>query len=251
MARHSHWAQIKLKKGALDKKRGKIFSRHARLIEVAARGAGGNPNMNASLRLAIENARADNMPRENIDRAIKKGTGELKEGEQMREVLYEGFGPGGVAMLIEALTDNKNRTNQSVRNILEDHGGKLGAMGSTSFMFEKKGVIEVEAKGAPEEDELEIIDAGAEEILVASDKWSVVSGQTAMFVVYTAANQLAEVKTKLEEKGFKILSAQLQFVPKNYIEINAQDTEKIAGLISELEDCEDVTGVAANFKTAD
>lgn len=241
MARHSHWAQIKLKKGALDKKRGKIFSRHARLVEIAARNAGGDPNTNATLRLVMENARADNMPRENIDRAIKKGTGELKEGEQMQEATYEAFGPGGVAMLIETLTDNKNRTNQTVRGILEDHGGKVGAMGSVNFLFDKKGEIKVQNKSDKGSDELELIDAGAEDIEEIPSEG---------FMVYTAANTLFDVKKKIEEKGFKVEFAELKFIPKNYVEVDEKTAEKIFALMEELEDEEDVTNIAANFEVA-
>lgn len=239
MARHSHWAQIKLKKGATDVKRGKIFTKHARLIELAARQSGSDPNMNPSLRLAMENARADNLPRENIERAIKKGTGELKEGEQLQEVLYEGYAPGGVALLIEVLTDNKNRTNQMVRTILQKHGGSLGAMGSTNFLFERKGVLTVKAKGDHDNDELEIIDAGAEDI----DE-----GLEAGFSIYTAANRLAEVKKNLETKGFLVESVQLQYVPKNLVEVSDQTAaKKILDLIEALEKEDDVNNIAANF----
>ncbi len=239
MARHSHWAQIKLKKGAADVKRGKIFTKHARLIELAARQGGGDENMNPSLRLAIENARADNMPRENIDRAVKKGSGELKEGEQLHEVTYEGFAPGGVALLIETLTDNKNRTNQTVRMILIKHGGTLGAMGSTSFLFERKGVLTVKKKGDHDSDELEMIDAGAQDIE---------EGPEGNFFVYTAANQLAEVKKKLEAKGFVVESAKLSSIPKNFVEVNDEATaKKVIDLLELLDDEDDVSNVAANF----
>lgn len=237
MARHSHWAQIKLKKGALDKKRGKVFTQHARLIEVAARQAGGDPNTNASLRMAIENARADNLPRENIDRAVKKGTGELKEGEQMQEVTYEGFGPGGTALLIEVLTDNKNRANQMVRRIVEKHGGKLGAIGSVSFLFETKGVMRIGAKGTRDEVELSMIDAGAEEIEESEGE----------FIVYTAAAELSAVKKRLQEKGFTIISAELAKIPKNTAEVNDKAVaEKILQLLEALEEEEDVLHVWMN-----
>jgi YebC/PmpR family DNA-binding regulatory protein len=252
MARHSHWAQIKLKKGALDKKRGKIFSRHSRLIEISVRNAGGDPTTNAGLRLVMENARADNMPRENIDRAIKKGMGELKEGEQMQEATYEAFGPGGIAMLIETLTNNKNRTNQMVRRAVEDHGGKIGAMGSVSFMFDKKGEIKVASKSDKDNDELELIDAGAEDIEGTGD-WGQGTGQENQesgFVVYTSANALFEVKKKIEEKGFKVEFAELKFIPKNYVEVDQQTAEKIYALMEALEEEEDVTNVAANFEVA-
>lgn len=240
MARHSHWASIRIKKGALDKKRGKIFTKHARLIEMAAR-KGGNPEMNPSLRLAIENARYENMPRENIERAIKKGTGELKEGAELHEATYEGFAPGGVALLIDVLTDNKNRANQAVRMAVQKNGGTLGSMGSTSFLFEAKGVIRVQAKGERDSDELELIDAGAEDIEEISD------GGIGEFIVYTGAAQLGEVKKRLEEKGFKILSAEFQKVPKNLVEVSDPGVaQKIIALLEALDEEEDVTNVAMN-----
>jgi YebC/PmpR family DNA-binding regulatory protein len=237
MARHSHWAQIKLKKGAADVKRGKTFTRHARLIELAARQGGGDANMNPSLRLAIENARADNLPRENIERAVKKGMGELNEGEQLQEVTYEGYALGGVALLIEVLTDNKNRTSQTIRNILQKHGGSLASMGSTNFLFERKGVLTVKAKSDRESDELEMIDAGAEDI-----------EELGGYRVLTAPNELSLVKKVLETKGFTVESAQLQYVPKNLVEVNDAVTQKkLLELIEALEEEDDVSAVAANF----
>lgn len=238
MARHSHWAQIKLKKGVLDKKRGKVFTKHAHLIEGAARKAGGDPNMNASLRLAIDNARADNMPRENIERAIKKGTGELAAGAS-EEITYEGYAPGGVALLIETLTNNKNRTSQMLRTLLQKNGGTLGEAGSTSFLFEKKGMITLKAKGSHDEDELEIIDAGAEDI-------QEIEGS---FIVYTAAHELGAVRKNLEAKGFKIESAELTWLPKNTLEISdAEVAKQILNVMSLLDEEEDVSNIAANFR---
>ncbi|MEK7523681.1 MAG: YebC/PmpR family DNA-binding transcriptional regulator [Patescibacteria group bacterium] len=237
MARHSHWAQIKLKKGALDKKRGKIFTKHAHLIEVAVRKAGGDPNMNASLRLAMENAHADNMPRENIDRAIKKGAGELK-GEEMQEITYEGFGPGGAALVIDTLTDNKNRTSQMVRNTLQKHGGNLGAVGSTSFLFEVKGMMTVKPKGEHDSDELEMIDAGAQDIVEGGED----------FVVYTAANELMDVKKKLEAKGFTVVSSELVKEPRSLVEISDPAVaKKLLALTEALDEENDVSSVAANY----
>lgn len=244
MARHSHWAQIKLKKGAEDKKRGKIFTKHARFIEVAARSGGGDLNTNSSLRLAIENARLDNLPKENIERAIKKGIGELQEGEQMQEVTYEGFGPGGIALLIDTLTDNKNRTNQTMRNILYEFGGHLGNAGSTSFLFETRGEIHVKARGERDADELLMIDAGAEDI----EQETVNREQKTEFVIYTAAGELGKVKKNLEGKGFTVESAQLTKIPKNLVEISDDATaKKILGLMEALEEEDDVLNVAANF----
>lgn len=238
MARHSHWAQIKLKKGALDKKRGKIFTKHAHLIEVTARTAGGDPEMNASLRLAVENARADNMPRENIDRAIRKGTGELKGEKEFQEIMYEGYGPGGIAFIIETLTDNKNRTSQIVRNTLQKYGGTLGAVGSTSFLFETKGEIIVGFQKNKEEDELEAIDAGADDIQEMDEG----------LLVYTASQKLNEVRKNLTEKGFQVRSAKLTLVPKNTISISDPEiAKKILELMEALEEENDVSNVVANF----
>ena len=240
MARHSHWAQIKLKKGVTDKKRGKIFSKHSRLIEIATKNSGGDVNTNASLRLAIENARADNMPKENIDRAIKKGTGELKEGEQMQEVSYEGYGPGGIALVIDTLTDNKNRTNQAVSMILREHGGHLGSAGATGFLFESKGVLEIGSKSGGENDELEIIDAGAEDI----------EKDDGVIFVYTKPNEFSSVKKKLEEKGFKIISAQLLKLAKVLVEISdPKILEKIEALLEALDEEDDIVNVAINCKS--
>lgn len=241
MARHSHWAQIKLKKGALDKKRGKIFSKHARLIEVAARAAGGEPNMNPGLRIAIENARSDNMPRENIERAIKKAIGEANGGVQLEEVSYEGYGPGGIAVIVDTLTDNKNRTLQTVRKIFQKHGGALGSAGATSFLFETKGVINVKQKTNADQDSLDTIDAGAEDIQETSE------GLT----IYTSPDDLMKVKDKLKEKGFFVQSAGLNKLAKNLIEItDATIAKKIFNLIDTLEEEDDVSGVAANFDIA-
>ncbi len=240
MARHSHWHQIRLKKGAADVKRGKIFTRHGRLIEMAARRSGGDPGMNPGLATMIENARADNMPRENIDRAIKKGTGEGKDAVQYEEVVYEGFGPGGVALMIETLTDNKNRTFQAVRTIITKTGGTMGSAGATSFLFERKGEIHVKAKGARDDDELEIIDAGAQD-LIEND---VESGGG--YTVYTHPNELAVVRTRLLEKGFTLESQKLSYIPLNPIELSDEATgEKMMTLLDALDEDEDVTNVAA------
>lgn len=237
MSRHSHWASIRIKKGALDKKRGKVFAKHAHIIEVIARQGGGDPSMNASLRLAIDNARYDNMPRENIERAIKKGTGELK-ADEVFEVTYEGYGPSGVALLIDAITGNKNRTAQVVRNTLQKHGGSLGSVGCTSFMFDTKGMIQVKSKGQKESDEMELIDTGAQDILETDDG----------FIVYSAPNELMEVRKKIEALGFAVLSAELSKVPKNFVTINDKETaQKILNLMDALDNEEDISSVAANF----
>lgn len=237
MARHSHWHQIRLKKGAADVKRGKIFTRHGRLIEMAARKAGGDPNMNPSLATAIENARAENMPRENIDRAIKKGIGALKDAAQYEEVVYEAFGPGGVALMIETLTDNKNRTFQSVRTTINKAGGTMGSAGATSFMFERKGELSVKTKGNKDDDELEIIDAGAQDL-------NEVEGG---YIVYTHPNELAQVRGKLLEKGFTIDEQKLTYVAMNPVEIDEAAMQKMMVILDALDADEDVINVAAAF----
>lgn len=223
----------------MDRKRGKIFTKHTHLIEVAARQGGGDSEMNASLRLAIDNARGDNMPRENIERAIKKGTGELKGEQQMQEVSYEAFGPAGVALVIEALTDNKNRTSQMVRTVLQKNGGNIGAIGSTSFLFKQMGVITVKSKADPDSDELEIIDAGAQDV----------ERTDGGFCVYTAPAELMAVKKKLEEKGFAVENAELSKVPTTTVEIkDAATAKKVLDLVEALEEQDDVSEVFGNFE---
>lgn len=242
MARHSHWAQIKLKKGAADVKRGKIFTRHARLIEMCARKSGGDEKMNPALATTIENARADNMPRENIDRAIKKGTGQLKDAAQYEDVMYEAFGPGGVAFVIETLTDNKNRTFQSVRTIITKAGGNMGSAGATSFLFERKGELSVKVKGSKDDDELEIIDAGAQDI-------AEIDGG---YMVYTQPNEVAQVRKALLVKGFVVESPKLNYIATTPLEVNDKAVvEKIFDIIELLEADDDVTNVAAGFEVAE
>ncbi len=238
MSGHSKWHSIKHKKGAEDAKRGKIFTKHAKLIAIAARG-GGDPDMNPSLRTAIENARAENMPRENIERAIKKGTGEGKDGVQMEEIFYEGFGPGGIALYIETLTDNKNRTVTNLKHSMNKHGGNLGAAGSVGYLFKKKGLILIPATGQNvEELELSAIDAGADDVTVESD----------MVEVSTDPQELMKVKKLLEAKGVKVESASLTYIPQT--EVTIQDAEiarKILTLIDAIEADDDISGVYSNF----
>lgn len=236
MARHSHWHSIRLKKGAEDRKRGKIFTKHARLIETAVRKNGADPKMNASLRLAIENARGDNVPLENIERAVKKGAGEGKGALDFQEVTYEGYGPGGVALLIDCLTDNKNRTNQVVRTVLQNHGGNIGSQGATSFLFEPKGFLEVKMKSERDSDELEIIDAGAEDLENLGDN----------FAVYTEPSDLGKVKKILEEKKFDVMSTKLLKEAKNLVSVDEVSKTKIIALLEALEDEDDVVGVYTN-----
>lgn len=242
MARHSHFHNIMLKKGAADRARGKIFTKHARLIAVAA-AKGGDPSMNSSLRIAIDNARLDNMPKENIERAIKKGTGEDKEAAALSECVYEGFGPAGIALLISVITDNKNRTLGAIKLILNRYGGRIAESGSVSWMFEQKGQIRVKGSSNKEEDELKFIDAGADDIESLDD------GE---FFVYTKPQDLAVVEKNLEQAGFQIMSAELNFMPKNIIKIEDVDAAKrTLGLIDALNEEDDVLKVAGNFEVTD
>lgn len=214
-----------------------MFTRHAHLIEVAARTAGGDPNMNAGLRMAIENARADNLPGENIDRAIKKGTGELKGEVSFQEVSYEGFGPGGVAFIVDTLTDNKNRTSQSVRTIFQKQGGNMGSMGSTSFLFDIKGEVTVRKKNGTEADELELIDAGADDLEDSGDS----------YVVYTQPGLLAKVRDAVSRKDFVVKSAELVKIAKTLVDIADKTiVDKITELLEALDEDDDVTNVWVN-----
>jgi YebC/PmpR family DNA-binding regulatory protein len=238
MSGHSKWSKIKRQKGATDAKRGKIFTKHSKLIAVAAR-AGGDPDMNPTLRAAIENARADNLPYDNIERAIKKGTGESKDAAQIEEVMYEGFGPGGTAIYIEALTDNRNRTITNLKNIMNKKGGTMGAAGSVGYLFERKGMIEIPVEGSDVDDiELAAIDAGAEDV----------SEDEGIVEVNTAPQELMKIKEKLESSGYKTRSASLVYLPQTEVKVEEQETvEKIMELMDALEEDDDVTNVYSNL----
>src|SRR3990167_2150270 len=213
MSGHSKWATIKRKKGATDAKRGQLFTKLIKEITVAARMGGDDPNGNPRLRTAIAGARSQSMPSDNIERAIKKGTGEL-EGVNYEEVIYEGYGPAGVAMLVLSLTDNKNRTVAEIRNIFSKNGGNLGESGSVGWMFEKKGLLNFDKKTAAEDKLMEVaLDAGAEDIRDAEDSWDVI----------TTPADFEKVKEALEKAGFKSLSAEISMLPKNTIKIEAED----------------------------
>ena len=235
MSGHSKWSTIKRAKGVTDAARGKKFTRHAKNIELAAREGGGDPAMNAALASAIENSKSDNFPKENIERAVKKGTGEL-EGQKIEEKIYEGYAPGGVALLIRALTDNPNRTIANVRHLLSKNGGKIAESGSVVFQFEKKGVITL--AGNSEELELAAIEAGAVDIEKSGE----------FLVVKTEPTELAKVRENLLVGNAKIESAELNFEPVN--EVRIEDTEtarKILRLVDALEEDEDIDSVSANF----
>ena len=236
MAGHSHAKNIKHKKDAADARRGKVFSKLSRLIMVAARHGGGDPDMNLRLRYSIDKARAANMSWDSIDRAVKKGTGEL-EGGQLEEVPYEGYGPGGVAVLCEALTDNRHRTAGEVRKTFEVHGGKVGTAGCVAWMFKPKGVFVVEAKFVEEDRLLEVsLDAGAEDVKRSDD----------MFEVICDPAQFQNVKKALDAARIATTSADLTQLPSTWIDLDAETGKKMLGLIDALDDMDDIQNVYSN-----
>lgn len=240
MAGHSKWHNIQRRKGAQDAKRGKIFMRHAKFIYTAAKQGGGDPDMNPTLRTAIEKAKADNMPNDNIERAIKKATGTL-DGASFEEVTYEGYGPGGVAVIVHVLTDNRNRTASEVRHAFTKHGGNLGETGCVSFMFDRKGyIVIVDKEGTIDEDEftLEAIDGGAEDIEVNEQ----------VYEIYTAPENFEEVRNHIENKGYDIEEAEITLIPQNYSELEEEQQEKVMQLVDMLEESEDVQDVHHNLK---
>lgn len=238
MAGHSHWAQIKHKKAKADAQRGKIFTKIIREITVAVREGGPNPETNPRLRTAIENARRVNMPSDTIERAIKKGTGELG-GENYEEVLYEGYAPNGVALMILTYTDNRNRTTSEIRHILSKHGGNLGSSGCVSFLFDRVGIIEVPKEGVSEEEIYEkAIEAGAEDVEVGELN----------YILYTKPEDLYPVKEALSSMGLQIERAEIAYKPNTLVQVNDVETaKKILKLMDALEDLDDVKEVIANF----
>jgi YebC/PmpR family DNA-binding regulatory protein len=241
MSGHSKWSTIKRKKGAADAKRGKMFTKIIKEIMVAARMGGGDVNANPRLRTAILAAKAENMPRDNIDRAIKKGTGEL-EGVHYEEFNYEGYGPGGVAMLVEVLTDNKNRTVAEVRHVFSKQNGSLGESGCVSWMFEKKGLMSIDKTGVDEDQLIEAaLDAGALDVKDNGKE----------FDVTTPPVLFEEVKKKLEEKRFKTTYAEVTMVPQNTVRLTGKEAEQMVKLMEALEDSDDVQKVYANFDIAE
>ncbi len=242
MSGHSKWSTIKHKKAAQDAKRGKIFTKLIKEITVAARLGGGDPAANPRLRAAIEAAKAANMPKNNIERAIKKGTGEL-EGVSYEEVTYEGYGPGGVAVLVETITDNRQRTVAEVRHIFAKRGGNLGEPGSVAWIFEKKGLIVVE-KDKVDEDTLmaAALEAEAEDISDAGSEWE----------IETSPEELTRVKKALEDKGIEILSAKVTMVPSNIVKVeDEKKAQQLIALMNALEENDDVQNVYANFDIPD
>ena len=237
MSGHSKWHSIKHKKGALDAKRGKLFTKFIKEITVAARSGGGDPEGNARLRKAILDAKNGNMPNDTIDRAIRRGTGE-EEGVNYEEITYEGYGPGGVALLIESMTDNRNRTVAEIRHIFSKNGGNLGESGSVGWMFEKKGYIVVEKAAKSEEELFELaIEAGADDLRADEDTFEIITSPEAFDTVLTA----------VKGAGVEPQVAEVEMVPQNYIRLEGGDARQMLKLMEALEDHDDVQKVSANF----
>ncbi len=237
MSGHSKWASIKHRKKAVDAKRGQLFTKLARAIQVAAREGGGDLAGNPALGLAMQKAKDARMPKDNIERAIAKGTGADTDAEAIESVLYEGYGPGGVAILVEALTDNRNRTSAEVRHAFTRHGGSLGEPGSVAWTFEKKGQLVLDGSRYGEDDLIEAIDAGAEDVSLDGDVWEVV----------TAPTDLAAVRDALEAEGLELDSAELVMRPTTRTPVQESQVGNLMRLIEELEDHDDVQAVNANF----
>lgn len=236
MSGHSKWATIKRKKAALDAKRGQAFTRLIKEITIAARQGGGDPDGNPRLRLAIDNAKAANMPADNIDRAIKKATGEL-DGQVFHEVVYEGYGPGGVAIIIETATDNKNRTVAEVRHLLSKNGGSMGELNSVAWMFERKGIITVKRSDMNEDEMMEIVFETNAEDLQTEEEY---------FEITTSVESFETVRRILIDKNCNIENASLQWIAKNLIAVSGETSEKVQKLIEALEDSEDIQNVYTN-----
>jgi YebC/PmpR family DNA-binding regulatory protein len=237
MAGHSKWAQIKHKKAATDAKRGKQFTKLARAITVAAREGGGDPDGNATLATAIQKARDYSMPKDNIQRAIDRGTGEGGAAGEIERAVYEGYGPGGAAILVEALTDNRNRTGADVRHAFDKHGGSLGEPGSVGWIFETRGVVLVDADRYSEDDLMPAIDAGAEDVSEDGDLLKVVS----------APASLSAVRAALEAAGVEIESSELTMEPRSTVEVGEGDARPLMRLMEALDEQDDVDAVHANF----
>src|SRR3990167_4490298 len=241
MSGHSKWASIKHKKGALDAKRGRIFTRLIKELTVAARAGGGDPDMNPRLRTIIADAKAQNMPAENIKRAIRRGTGE-EPGVSYEEAQYEAYGPGGAAVIIEVLTDNKNRTVGELRPLLEKHGGNLASTNAVAWMFSKKGYIVIEKSKADEEQLLAaVLDAGADDLQDDGDNWEVLSSTEAFAAVHEAVKQL----------GIEPASAQVAMIPQNNVMLEGKVAQKMLKLMEILDDQDDVQHIWSNFDVSE
>jgi len=242
MSGHSKWSTIKRKKGAADARRGKIFTKIIKEITLAARLGGGDIEGNARLRQAVMAAKAENMPKDNIDKAIKKGTGEIAGGAAYEEVVYEGYGPGGVAVLVEVMTDNKNRTVSDIRHIFSKHGGNLGENGCVSWLFEKKGSIVLSKDEVDEDSLMEVtLEAGAEDVVDQGDE----------FEVITTTDDFEKVKTALDEAGISYVVAEISMIPQTTVPLDEQKGGQMLKLIEKMEDSDDVQNVYANFDIPD
>ncbi len=242
MSGHSKWSTIKRKKAATDQKKGNLFTKLVREITIAAKTGGGDPAGNPRLRLAVDTARANSMPLDNIQRAIKKGTGEI-EGVVYEEITYEGYGPGGIAIIIETATDNKNRTVADVRHIMNRHNGSLGENGSVSWMFQRKGSIDVAKTGTDEETVMEVLlDAGLEELDSDDENF---------FNVIVDVKDLEMAKHALDNAGISYSNAKMDMVPDNYVEPAPEETAKAMKLIDALENCDDVQVVYSNMEISE
>jgi YebC/PmpR family DNA-binding regulatory protein len=242
MAGHSKWANIKHRKARQDAVKGKMWSKCSRAIIMAARSGGGDPTMNLSLRYAIEEAKAANMPKDTIERAVKKGAGEVG-GQAFESIRYEGYGPSGVAVIADCLTDNRNRTAPEMRTIFGKYGGNLGNTGCVSYLFDPKGVITLDASLAPDEDAMMelALDAGAQDAILEDDIWTII----------TAPDEFLTVKETVDAKQLECLSAQLTMLPQNTVEVGGKDADRVINLIEALEDNDDVQKVYTNFDISD
>ena len=237
MAGHSKWSSIKHKKGAADAKRGQRFTKLAKAITIAAREGGGDPDGNPALATAIQKAKADSMPKANIERAIARGTGEGSDAEIVERIQFEGYGPGGAAILVDALTDNRNRTSAEVRHAFTKHGGSLGEPGSVAWMFETHGVVVVDGESHSEDDLIVAIDAGASDVVEEDGKLRVLA----------EPSDLTAVKETIEAEGITTESVGLEVIPKNTVEIGEDEAGTLIKLLEAIEDQDDVNDVHANF----
>lgn len=237
MSGHNKWASIKHKKAAMDSKRGKVFTKIIREIVVSARESGGNPENNARLRKAMNDAREANMPQDNIKKAIQRGTGEIP-GATYEEITYEGYGPAGVALIVETTTDNKNRTSADIRRIFSKHSGNMGESGCVGWMFSRKGYIAVDKAGSDEETLMNLaLDNGAEDFSSSDDGYE----------IYTKPEDVETVKNALTEKNIKVASSEVSMIPQTYVKLTGEDAEHMIKLMDELEEHDDVKNVFANF----
>jgi YebC/PmpR family DNA-binding regulatory protein len=237
MSGHSKWANVKHKKAAADAKRGKVFTKLSRAITTAAREGGGDPDMNPSLRLAIDKAKAQNMPNDNIDRAIKRGTGEL-DGVTYERIQYEGYGPGGVAVMVDVMTDNRNRTVAAIRHLFSKANGNLGQDGCVAWMFNTIGQVTLPASAVPDEDELMLValEAGADDMTQEDDR----------YLIVCSTDALVALKEALHEAGFESFEAEVTKVPQNTVDVSGKEAVQVYKLLMALEDQDDVQQVHAN-----